>query len=92
MDQSVVCSHAPGRPSPVCTAVLRLSRLLLVFGSTRSVGLSAWYRLAAWEAFDVLATDTFNQFIDLDANIMQLINVDLSPLQVGHFRTRRSGA
>ncbi len=40
----------------------------------------------------MLATDTFNQFIDLDANIMHLINVDLSPLQVGHFRTRRSGA
>ncbi len=37
--------------------------------------------MTAWEAFDVLATDTFNQFIDLDASIINLINVDLSPLQ-----------
>ena len=86
----VVCSNAPGKPSQSCSAaystiaaVLRRGSALRSFGSlTRSVGLTAGYRLAAWEAFDVLATDTFNQFLDLDANIMHLINVDLSPLQV----------
>jgi hypothetical protein len=48
--------------------------------------------LESWEAMDVLATDAFNSFVDLDADITHLVNVDLSPLQVLHDKLAAEGS